>query len=270
MAKHSVLNSIVAFIIFLSAQASHGEAAQGRVCKDTFQDTSAFSTLLERPIILLGELHGTEQTPSFALGLVCAALDKGKSVVFSLEMPSEAMTNIENPTANIYWNNSIQDGRTSQSMYALVSGLQHLQEAGAVQLILEDISRKDMAVWEQKTAEKFIAALTDDHTVLISLAGNIHNSRRTYSSIEKKQTKATGVWLKDKANVVKFSGTLPGTAWNCLMGKENKIECGANTVGYSKGKTAGTLNAIENGNYDYVYYFERLTASLPAVGLAKD
>jgi len=270
MAKYLILNSIVTFIIFLSAQASHGEAEQDRVCKNTFQDTSAFSTLLERPIILLGELHGTEQTPSFALGLVCAAIDKGKSVVFSLEMPSEAMSHIDNPTANIYWNNSIQDGRTSQAMYALALGLQHLQEAGAVQLILEDISRKDMAVWEQKTAEKFIAALTDDHTVLISLAGNIHNSRKTYSSMENKQTKATGVWLKDKANVVSFSGTRPGTAWNCLMGKENKIKCGANVASYIKGKTAGTLDAIENGNYDYIYYFERFTASLPIMGLTKD
>ncbi|NBB63291.1 hypothetical protein GVN18_28900 [Pseudomonas sp. ODNR1LW] len=103
------------------------------------------SALLERPerVIVVGELHGTEEAPAAFAQMVCAASERGP-VVVALEM-GEAMQPVldrlliaeDAPSAKAALKGSPManprihdDGRSSEAMFAMLDTVRQLKSAG--------------------------------------------------------------------------------------------------------------------------------------------
>lgn len=76
-------------------------------------------------VLLLGEIHGTVESPAFVGDVACHAAEAGLEVVVALELP---------PTAedlnSMAWQRDYQDGRTSRAMADLLNRLAGLRRAG--------------------------------------------------------------------------------------------------------------------------------------------
>lgn len=103
----------------------------------------AASVIGPETIVLVGEMHGTEQSPPFVADLACIALARDLSVTVALEVPEE-----EAPLVTAYldsdggdaaraallsgplWTDDYQDGRRSAAELALLESLRRDRRAG--------------------------------------------------------------------------------------------------------------------------------------------
>ncbi|HTQ81108.1 MAG TPA: hypothetical protein VMM92_14000, partial [Thermoanaerobaculia bacterium] len=90
--------------------------------------------------LLLGEVHGTVESPAFLANAVCLALQAGRSVTVALEIPLQEEARFEAYLgsagsaadrtallAGAFWQDPYQDGRRSQAMLALLESLRRLR-----------------------------------------------------------------------------------------------------------------------------------------------
>jgi len=96
-------------------------------------------------VLLLGEMHGTEQAPKFADAMVCLALARGESVVLGLEQSSMEQERIDTYLASdgseaarqalfvgsSFWNSRFRDGRSSLAKLELIELSRHRMADGA-------------------------------------------------------------------------------------------------------------------------------------------
>ena len=85
-------------------------------------------------VLVLGELHGTAESPAFALDVACHAVQAGLPLVFGLELPPgdgdrlraflDSEGDGESRRAQLAkgWAAAYQDGRRSQAMFRLLDG----------------------------------------------------------------------------------------------------------------------------------------------------
>ena len=90
-------------------------------------------------VFLLGELHGTAQSPAFARSIACASAESGLQTIVALELTSGAQSMAERYLASngspedreallahAMWIRSYQDGRNSKAMVELIEGVRSL------------------------------------------------------------------------------------------------------------------------------------------------
>ena len=100
--------------------------------------------LASRRLVVLGELHGTEQSPAFVGALACRTAAEGWPFAVALELPHQ-----DNPALRTFldsqgtaedrqtyvatasWKRDWEDGRSTPAMLALVDQLRTLKAAGA-------------------------------------------------------------------------------------------------------------------------------------------
>ena len=79
----------------------HAESIEVEPTKPNIADCAPQTLLdvekISQQIILVGELHGTNEIPSFTAGLVCSLLRIGKSVILALELDGD-----QQPSLNRY------------------------------------------------------------------------------------------------------------------------------------------------------------------------
>jgi len=94
-------------------------------------------------VLVLGELHGTVESPAFTGDFACHAVGAGLDVVVTLELSPAATSDFEaflqspgKPSdraellSGRLWQRSYQDGRTSRAMVDLLEGLARLRREG--------------------------------------------------------------------------------------------------------------------------------------------
>jgi len=127
-------------------------------------------------VLLLGELHGTVESPAFVFDVACHAAGKGLPVVVGLELwPGEQErvdaflesmgtdedrdALLEGPT----WQSSYQDGRNSRAMLDLIDGLRKLRAGELpVRLALFDASGKAGGQQRERDMARNLAAAGED------------------------------------------------------------------------------------------------------------
>jgi hypothetical protein len=95
------------------------------------------------PIVLLGELHGLQAVPAFAITLACRLAAAGTPVMLALEIPRQEQARIDaflasnggkpNEQALLdgpFWRREFQDGRSSLARLALLDAARTLRAAG--------------------------------------------------------------------------------------------------------------------------------------------
>lgn len=237
-------------------------------------------------VVLLGEMHGTNESPQFLSDALCVALQNGHSVTVGLELP---LSETERANAFLessgdaeaelrllkgsFWLRDFQDGRTSHAMLALLRDLRQYKAAGwPLRVILIDdpaAPKRDRVMRAQ--IQTALAASPDD--VLLVLTGNLHN-RLTQGTRWDATYEPMGFLLRQSfgekrlfALNVAHEG---GQAWVCFGSSPS--DCGIKQIGGKAREGQGvTLFATPDGQaYHGHYHVGRLTASPPAVGSFED
>jgi hypothetical protein len=225
-----------------------------------------------REIILIGELHGTQETPRLFSNLVTlAARDENKRIGVGLELPillqrliDEAVkksTTIdsfrEQLLAHPAWQ-KINDGRSSEAMRDLICDTLRLAERQKVSLFFFDTETADR---EEDMAQLIgRRAREQGYDVAFILTGNIHANKAAQHPMNKKIV-PMGHRLEEQGFTVHSYdvGYSEGETWMC-----SRTECG---VHHLKGwRTAADPDAIHGEGYDAVLFVGPIHASPPAHG----
>ncbi len=91
-------------------------------------------------IFLLGEMHGTQQSPAFVASIACAVAARGLELVVGLELVTTAQEQVdtyldsqgrpadrEALLQHVTWTRSYQDGRNSVAMRDLIERVRRLK-----------------------------------------------------------------------------------------------------------------------------------------------
>jgi len=236
-------------------------------------------------LLLVGEMHGTEDGPAFVRSAVCHGLARGLPVTVGLEIDraqDEAFQAylrsdggdeirkrflLDSP----FWDREVQDGRSSRSMLSLVDFLRE-RAAGPGELRLLLIDRPEPgnerdAAMAERLAE---AAAERPRDLFVVLTGNIHN-RLTKGMPWDEELEPMGYLLREKlgpGRIHSLDMAYPGgDAWVCFGSTPG--DCKIQELGGSKaaeGREGVELLADPAGQpYSGRYFTGPLRASEPAV-----
>lgn len=232
--------------------------------------------------VVVGELHGTAETPAMFADAVClSAIERGP-VVVALEMPSSDQAGIDAFIASdgggaaraeflkgLHWNLQMKDGRSSEAFYRMMDRLRQMHAAGAVSRVVafQDVSPADDPPGDQGPYETRLAAIVrdaagPDGTVLV-LVGNAHarKSEATPSSPERKPFLPMAAHLPPAQTLTLYAIGNGGTAWICQADG-----CGAHddTGPAEPMDRSVILTPVMNGAYDGLLSLGvKITASPP-------
>jgi hypothetical protein len=236
--------------------------------------------LLARPerIIVVGETHGTVETPAAFLSLVCEAARQGP-VSVGLELPETdkplldfVMAAPDEATATRYLQAGDfgdprrNDGRHSQAMFDMIIGFWRLKQAGhdivlrpfAAQMSV--ITGRDQAWWELEMAHGMSRPLVDrPQARVLILVGNLHARKLPLADRPRIGLPAAG-HLHGADTLTLDILQQGGASWGC------RETCGPHTDSpvHDTDARGIRLGRVEDGAYDGVLAVGPTTASPPA------
>ncbi len=181
-------------ILIVALMQLHGLSVRGQSLTDALQknaieinlpDTTlneALNVIIdEYPIIMMGEMHGTQEPAKFVTYLVRQLLLRGKQVNLGLEIPANQMKEfIASPgtrgleRSGFFSKNSHKDGRSSESMFDLIAASCNNPN---INLFFFDVesstSNADRDSMMYVNIRNEISKRPAAHTIILS--GNIHN-----------------------------------------------------------------------------------------------
>ena len=213
--------------------------------------------------VVVGEMHGTVQTPDVFFGLVCSAQSSHRPLVVALEQAEIAQPAINAFIAttplneaerafckSLIWTGDSQDGRSSAAYLNLFVRLRASERSGLIQSIVafqpvllgeKPVSDSDFNKMMAKRLE--VAAETYQDALVLVLVGNVH-ARKLPLRIRSTRIDPAVSFLPPK-QVVSLNVPVRGKAWNCedTCGPHN--EDGDVRPGY--GVYIGAFNAAFDG-----------------------
>jgi hypothetical protein len=270
----------------LAVAAAHAGPAAGFSCGDI---DGSEAVLGAGTVVLVGEMHGTEQSPRLVSDLVCSALDRGLSVTVALEIPKEEEAHVtayldsdggEQARASLlsgpFWTDDYQDGRRSEAELGLIDSLRRYRKAGLPLKValLDRRERTTGAARDAFMASRLAdAAAASPRDFVVSLTGNLHSSTRKGTPWDADYP-PMGLVLKGKlpdrrvvALDVAYTG---GAAWNCRASEAESChpyELKGTPMDGSGRRRIVLDDSLKAKGYDGYYAVGKLTASPPA---AKD
>lgn len=277
--------------LLISALALMVQAAPDADCGAP-SGSAALLAQTEGQVLVLGELHGTNEAPGLAGSFVCLALRQGEEVVLGLEMSADDQAAIDTYLASdggddargalltgSFWTADTQDGRRSAAMLRLIDAVRDWRDAGLpVDARALDFGEDDVDLYEAHGGETLrdrsmirqaLAAQSGADRVVV-LVGNVH-SRRTALMIGERRLETMGTLSEPGA--LALVGTLygEGEAWNCRR-PDGELVCAVHPVGASSVSGAPrvlTPDEVESlsdpAAYDHFIYLGPTTVSPPAV-----
>jgi uncharacterized protein (TIGR03067 family) len=146
-------------------------------------------------VLLLGELHGTMESPAFALDAACHAARSGLPVIMGVELMPADQGRVDrfldsegtdedrrSLLAGAQWQSSYQDGRASLAMFDLIEGLRKLRREGLdVSVALFDASGAKGGQQRDRDMARNLASfvIESPRSMMIVLTGNYHSRTTT-------------------------------------------------------------------------------------------
>jgi hypothetical protein len=231
------------------------------------------------PMILLGELHGLEAVPAFAIGLACRLAAAGTPVLLAVEIPRQEQPRIDaylaskggppNETALLdgaFWRREFQDGRSSRARLAMLETARALRAEGLpLRVAAVDDASVPAPARDSAMASGLLAAKRPGETVLL-LVGDLH--ARTKPGAPWNPTIVwAGVQLRAKEPrlVSLVNRFLGGEAWICTGNAPT--DCGVRTVkgrGGAPGFRIERFAATDSIGFDGTFDIGPATVSVPA------
>ena len=198
--------------------------------------------------VYVGEIHGAEQPIAFVRCLLNRAIDRKRQVVLSLELPSEAAD-----PASDFWKGI--DGRSSQAMHGLLVYAKSLENSGRVSIHYQYANSGPL---DERLGGELVELARGSR--VIALSGNYHARRLPLPN--SRAPRPAGSQLDSSFVNVLVATANGGHAWVCLGGNEDG--CKEHELPMSKsGKKAGEWVRGEYAGYDYVYFYDKFSASRP-------
>ena len=173
-------------------------------------------------------------------------IKKGEIPHVSLEMPEGAI----NPN-DPFWEG--EDGRSSIAMRRLLEYVVGLEDEGRVEVTYQN-SISGCKNFDDRCVGEYLR-LSSLNGIVIALSGNVHASRIVFNN---GRTPAGG-YVGDGFVNVRLASSNGGGAWLCT-----DKDCSVINIGGSKsGVAPGSLIDGKEYGYDYIYYLDRYTPSVP-------
>lgn len=211
---------------------------------------------LSKRIVVVGELHGSEQAPAALGQFVQHAMASGEHVAIGIEAPACLLTEYFPPARVIQLDGdrgptcdrgALADGRFNKSLLGSVHAA--LESSPAVSVFaLEDARGKayegkawDPSRWERRAAER-IGSIAE-RTHVVALTGNLHGRRASYDHDGRPVTTFV-MLLGPRATNVTIDSAQDGSVFACFetckvqqvrasaKGGGTGLNCGAATPGY--------------------------------------
>jgi hypothetical protein len=235
-------------------------------------------------VVLLGELHGTQQVPHFLAQSACQVATQGIPVTVGLEIPAVNQERLENFVASAgtehdwaklmespFWRSPYPDGRNSEGVVYLIEALRKLRSQGLDVRIfaLDHPSLQGDAREEAMAATVQDVASKSRKRALLVLSANVH-PRQVKGLPGAPDYRPMGLRLADQSpNVYSLDIAYDsGTAWICAMTRQQQLDCG---VTRTKGEDNGDRYFVQlfggknRHGYHGIFYVGAVSASLPAV-----
>ncbi len=235
-------------------------------------------------VLLLGELHGTQEVPRFIAQSVCQLVTAGIPVTVGLELPVEnearITTFLQSEGGEVdwlklmdapFWRSPYPDGRGSEAVANMLEQLRHLRAQGLdVAVFVYDHPKLSGQPREDALTQTVLAQVkATPRRFHLVVSGNVHP--RTAKGLPwDTQYKPMGYLLKDQLEDVTVLDMAydSGTAWICAADQqERKLDCG---VKEAKGRDNGDRFFVHvwdspRDGYHGVFYVGHVTASEPAI-----
>lgn len=239
--------------------------------------------------LIVGELHGTTETPAFIARLACSLLKAGRPVIVALEREGQEQpalqrylssagqpADVQALTGQEAWSRPQQDGRNSLAMLAMLEQLRRLRAAGQpvgvlamqqtfVPLVPPGTAGK--ATWSEADRDRFgeindrtmadqvwTTLATHPAYTVIALAGNMHTAIASASRLKQSPWPSFGDALAamTPVQVIGLSSS-GGSSWNMT------------SRGAGGHKTLGGPLYLPDSRVDLRVDLGVLSASAPAV-----
>jgi hypothetical protein len=240
-------------------------------------ECGAPSNIPETNLLLVGEFHGTVESPQLVGQIACARSQAGP-VAVGLEIPTIEQTPIDSYlnsdgsigartslVAGPFWQSKMQDGRSSQSMVLLLERLRNLHQSGLRVTVFAFDSQEDFA--PERRNERLASTIRvykDKHSgeAIVALMGNKHATQASFYR-GGEEIVPTGKLLEDLRPISVLLTQEKGTIWACTP------DCGVHDIHneWVTGMKVGFVSDSRTEGYTYVYVLPSLTASPPAVAL---
>ncbi|WP_233583193.1 hypothetical protein [Corallococcus sp. CA053C] len=236
-------------------------------------------------VMLLGELHGTQEVPRFIAQSVCQLVTSGTPVSVGLELPVENEERVKHflqsqggeadwlkLMESPFWRSPYPDGRGSAAVANMLEQLRQLRAQGLdVAVFVYDHPKLTGQQREDAlTATVLSHVKAEPQRFHLVVSGNIH-SRTAQGLPWDKGYQPMGRLLKEQLQDVTALDMAydSGSAWICAADeKGRKLDCG---VKATKGKDNGDrffVHVWDSPNaegYHGVFYVGRVSASGPAI-----
>ncbi|MGE6436698.1 hypothetical protein [Shewanella baltica] len=233
--------------------------------------TSACSTIPEditniikknHEIILVGEYHGTKESPEYFYNIICNAIDlTSKKVIVEIELIDGDIKldgnneNLKKEVKKSHIWNSQHDGKTSIAMFTLLKELNKLKKENSIDVIFFDSEAEERDLVMAANLKEHV---TKDNLV-IALTGNRHNKIKHGNSWDP-MSKNMGAYMKDMGiNIASINLIAEGgTAWICIS------ECAKHDLDRVKLNDKNEVfNAGSNSSYQYHWKIGIVNSSAP-------
>jgi hypothetical protein len=239
-------------------------------------------------VLLIGEMHGTNQVPEAVGRIAChAASEPGADVILGLEMTTDNQPAVdaylasegETPAVNAllqapHFASETKDGRNSQAMLGLLESVRRWKAAGApIEVVCFDARPGSWKTGTERDAAmaRTLVAIRQPRpkASLVVLTGNIHN-RTVPGAPWDPAYVPMGVHVRDAfAELVSLDfRSSGGSFWVCMGDAEGKTRCGVAQSRGGEDRGAETFverfDARDELGFDGVLYLGPVTASEPA------
>lgn len=230
---------------------------------------NAGAVLKPRARIIVGEIHGTNETPRAVADLVCLA-SKAGPVRLGLEFSPDEQDALDTYLTSAgsradqqalfkgKWLASMQDGTHSVAILALIESVRQLRQAGAdVGIVAFSNSKQQTQDRDDAMADNLSAAFNrTPNAIFVVLTGNTHAQRRPEGPNE---VVMAGRMIECGIALIALDSHYGvGTTWACYMDPiasaekgRNPVTCGPAVIGEGPSNPpALVLRTSANGLYD--------------------
>lgn len=269
----------IALLLLLLVSASPASAADAGADAPCRPIDGIQALLAPGQHVVLGELHGTAESPAFALDLVCHALAAGRSITLGLELLQEDQERLDaylrsegrpadrDALYSPFWRKDYQDGRTSRAMADLIEEMRRLHKAGEpVRVAFIDRPQRGVSRDANMARRMAMAHREAPEDMLIALTGNIHSravAGTRWNSAHEPMGYLLARSLPDARVITLDASHTGGSAWLCLSGEPCQVQ---KLGGRGKGERPSVSfgeSPGENGHHGR-YFVGAISASPPA------
>lgn len=235
-------------------------------------DCAAVSGAPDAPLLLFGEMHGSQEAPALIHGLACS-ISEAREVAVGLEISSRdqplleafmasagAADDVRKLIASDFWRRG-RDGRSSVAMLRLIEDLRALKQAGRPVSLFAFDDQPGTNLERNVAIANGLRRFHDAHPEarIIALMGNVHARQESMWAGDAMLT-PSGKLLADLHPVSVLVSYPAGTIWACAP------TCGIQTLTAARGEAApGFHDGSSMGGYSRTYRLASITASPPAV-----